>query len=382
MEMFIDAIKERAELDMLFYVPTSVDTSPSSVSRLQESLSAHWQAETRLTLCPREERKRAPSRWEVYGAGALSFFRQQGHRAMSGPRQVDAFEQCLSRKPELLFVHRLGSMCPVMLTRHDLPPVYLDLDDLEHVAFVRRIGQPPTWPAKLLYYLQVPALLWAERRAIRLARQTYVCSNIDRDYLTRRWRLSGVVAVPNAVAVPEPLPLPSEPTLLFLGTYSYEPNVAAAEFLVDRVWPLVRQAVPQARLILAGPSPERIRSYGRRIPGIEYTGFVEDLSALYARVRVVCSPIFSGGGTRFKIVEAAAHGRPVVATRLGAEGLDMQDGREILLHDDAEAFSDACVHLLQDRQLCGRLGAAARQLVVRDYERENVVRLIQHNMFG
>lgn len=382
MEMFIDAIKACAELDMLFYVPSDVDTSPSSVSRLQETLSVHWQAAIRLTLCPRQERKRTLSRWEAYGAGALSFFRQEDYRAMSGPRQVHAFEQCLRREPDLIFAHTLGSMCPVLLAHRDLPAVYFDLDDIGHIGFTRKIAQPPRWPGKRLYYLQLPALWWGERRAIRLARQTYVCSNIDRDYLTRRWRLSGVVAIPNAVAVPEPLPIPSEPTLLFLGAYAYEPNVIAAEFLIDRVWPLVHQAVPRARLILAGPSPQRIRSYGRDIPGVEFTGFAEDLTALYARARVVCSPIFSGGGTRFKIVEAAAYGRPVVATRLGAEGIDMQDGREILLRDDAEAFSQACVNLLQDMQLCEDLGAAARQVVIRDYRRERIVRLIQDNIFG
>jgi glycosyltransferase involved in cell wall biosynthesis len=66
---------------------------------------------------------------------------------------------------------------------------------------------------------------------------------------------------------------------------------------------------------------------------------------------VVCTPILSGGGTRVKIIEAAAYGRPIVSTRIGAEGIEMQDGNGIFLQDDSKSFAEACIRLLNDHEL-------------------------------
>ncbi|MHC5733168.1 MAG: glycosyltransferase family 4 protein, partial [Nostoc sp.] len=86
-------------------------------------------------------------------------------------------------------------------------------------------------------------------------------------------------------------------------------NVIGANFLIENIWPLIYQQHPEARLIIAGKSPENIRTYSDNIPGVEFTGFVPDINALYDQTRVVCCPILSGGGTRLKIIEAAAYGK-------------------------------------------------------------------------
>jgi glycosyltransferase involved in cell wall biosynthesis len=210
-----------------------------------------------------------------------------------------------------------------------------------------------------------------------MARRTFVCSELDRSYLTKWWRLAGVDTVPNAANAVKLLPVASNPTLLFLGSFRYRPNIEAAEFLIEQIWPHVYQAMPEARLIVAGILPARIRGYDVGIPGVEFTGFVDDLAGLYQRARVVCAPILAGGGTRIKIIEAAGYGKAVVATRVGAEGLDMRDGIELLLRDDPGSFADACLQLLNDPVLCERLGRAAHATVSRSYDRANIVSLIQ-----
>lgn len=73
-----------------------------------------------------------------------------------------------------------------MQVQQSLPPVFLDLDDIEHISFMRQIRQPPTGLATQLYYLQVPARFWGEIQAIRKARCSFVCSSRDRRYLTKR----------------------------------------------------------------------------------------------------------------------------------------------------------------------------------------------------
>jgi glycosyltransferase involved in cell wall biosynthesis len=379
--MFIDAMKEKAQFDMLFYVGNGVaDASLAAVARWEDGLSQHWNAQVNLVLCPTRVEHSRPSNWSTYGPGALSFVRQSTYFRTGGRQQVKAFEDCLRRQPDAIFVHRLDAMCPVLLSQQKLPPVLFDLDDIEHVAFARRIKQPPTWRSKRLYYLHLPALFWGEYRAVRLARQTFVCSNPDRDYLARVMRLPGITTIPNAMTIPALQPLTEAPTLLFLGTYAYEPNVAAAEFLLEHIWPRVHRSMPAARLIIAGDYPHNIRLYKANIPGVEFTGFVEKLDALYQRTRVVCCPIQAGSGTRVKIIEAAAFGKPIVSTSMGAEGLELSNNQEIFLRNDPQDFAETCLGLLNNMPLCTRLGASARAAAIKFYDRRNVVGLIQNHL--
>jgi glycosyltransferase involved in cell wall biosynthesis len=273
-------------------------------------------------------------------------------------------------------------MCPMLLTRRRLPPIYLDLDDVEHRVFLRDISQPPAWLTKRLLYLQWPALLWGERRAIKTSRKSFVCSELDARYLKRKWRLPNVGVIPNSIRIPRAQPLTREPVLLFLGMYGYTPNAVAADYLVKSIWPLVRAACSRATLIVAGARPELIPASAQAHPGVEYTGYVADLDELYRRARVVCCPIQSGGGTRIKVIEAAAYGKPIVSTRMGAEGLEFQDAYEIVIRDEPEGFASACVKLFDDDALCTRLGNAARAKASAEYDRQSVIGRIQREIFG
>jgi glycosyltransferase involved in cell wall biosynthesis len=379
MRLFVDAIKEIASLDMLFYVPAGVDTAPSAVDRLEKNLSKYWDASIRLSLC-RSAQESDASKWQRYAAPAFNFFRLPGCFQTSGTTQVRAFERSLDGGPDIVFVHKLSSICPLLLTKITLPPVLLDLDDVEHIVLWRSLWQQPGWRERFLYVARLPSLLWGERRSVRLSSRTFVCSELDRHYLADRWKLPGIAVIPNAVRVPPQQPLVEEPSLLFIGSYLYQPNVDAAEFLIHKVWPHVRQKHPGARLTIAGTPEDRIFGCSSPPPGVSFTGFVDDVASLYSRSRVVCAPILSGGGTRVKIIEAAAYAKAIVATRIGAEGLEMRDGRELLLRDDAVSFAEACLRLLEDPDLSQKLGSAARNLAVQSYDRASVVGLIQKHI--
>ena len=151
---------------------------------------------------------------------------------------------------------------------------------------------------------------------------------------------------------------------------------------MTRIFPLVQRQMPEARLIVAGGMPERVPSFRSPPPGVEFTGFVPDLDKLYAGSRVIACPVTVGGGTRLKLVEAASYGRPMVSTRLGAEGLAFEDGREIVLRDDDEGFATACVQLLRDDAECARLGEAARARMRESYAAEGIVDQITRIMSG
>jgi glycosyltransferase involved in cell wall biosynthesis len=140
---------------------------------------------------------------------------------------------------------------------------------------------------------------------------------------------------------------------------NYYPNIEGLLFFLDDVFPLVKRQRPGARLLIVGqqPPPSILE---RASDDIVVTGLVDDVRPYLERAAVAIAPLRIGGGTRLKIVEAMSMGKAIVATHLGAEGLDVKDGVDILLADTAEDFARHVVRVLDDPLLAQRLGEAAR----------------------
>jgi glycosyltransferase involved in cell wall biosynthesis len=180
-----------------------------------------------------------------------------------------------------------------------------------------------------------------------------------------------VEVVPNAVDPEHFLPRDADPrpdgrTIVFFGAINYFPNTDGILFFLREVWPLVSSSLPGTRLEIVGPRPPP-SVLAHRGPTVEVTGFVEDLRPYLSRASVAVVPLRLGGGTRLKIVEAMAMGKAIVSTSLGAEGIDVRPGVDLLLEDDPRRFADAVVRVLRDRELAVRLGASAREVVVARY---------------
>jgi glycosyltransferase involved in cell wall biosynthesis len=141
----------------------------------------------------------------------------------------------------------------------------------------------------------------------------------------------------------------------------WEPNIDAMEYFCRDIWPGVKAAVPAARLRVVGRNPGwRVQNLAS--DSVEVTGRVASVVQHLKQAAVVVVPLRVGGGTRLKIYEAMAAGKAVVSTSVGAEGLDVHDGRDIILADSAGAFRDGVVALLQDRDLRRRYERAAAEL--------------------
>lgn len=127
-------------------------------------------------------------------------------------------------------------------------------------------------------------------------------------------------------------------TVLFVGNFNHYPNADGFRWISEEVWPIVHRLAPDLKLKLAGPNcPEP--SPTEAAMGIESLGFVDDLNALFDSVAASITPYRFGGGIKIKTLEALASGCPVVTTSIGAEGLDLVDGREALIADDTEQYA-------------------------------------------
>jgi len=167
-------------------------------------------------------------------------------------------------------------------------------------------------------------------------------------------------------------------SVAFTGSLGYRPNADGVTYFLDEVWSLVRQAVPDAVCVIVGrdPFPSLLARRGR--DGVVVTGPVEDVRPYLASAGAVVVPLRAGGGTRLKILEAMATGCGIVSTRVGAEGLDLQDGYELLLADSAHEFARATIELLTNRSLRRRLGKAARHRAEERYDWRFAVDALDH----
>jgi glycosyltransferase involved in cell wall biosynthesis len=200
-----------------------------------------------------------------------------------------------------------------------------------------------------------------------------VCSEVDRGALVELGIDNCVVienCYPGPVSAPGPSQVGAHPTLTMIGTLHYPPNADAARLMARRILPEVRRVLPAAQLRLVGKLGPQVADLADE-PGVVATDVVDDLGPELRRADVAVVPIRFGSGTRIKILEAFAHRIPVVSTTIGAEGLDVEHGRELLLADDPEEFASACVRALVEPALRARLAAAGHARWVLQHRAED-----------
>jgi glycosyltransferase involved in cell wall biosynthesis len=153
----------------------------------------------------------------------------------------------------------------------------------------------------------------------------------------------------------------------FSGVMDYPPNVDAAVYFAEKVFPLVRRAVPTATFHVVGknPAPE-VRDL-EALDGVIVTGTVPDVRDYLRRMEVYVCPMRLGAGMKMKVVEALAVALPVVSTTRGAEGMDLVEGRDIFVVDEPEPFAGIVTRLLGDEALRREYGQWGRQAVERAY---------------
>ncbi|WBB70640.1 glycosyltransferase [Micromonospora sp. WMMD812] len=191
------------------------------------------------------------------------------------------------------------------------------------------------------------AAFWEPRVAARAA-LCVALSPPDADVL-RGWARD-VVITPNGVDVWPYDPSPSDGYALALASYDYEPNVLALRTLVRDVWPLVRAALPAARLVVAGRRSEALGPEFAAAPGVEVLGTLDDVADVYAGAALTVAPATTGGGSQLKLTESMSRGRSVVMSTFAANGLPaaVRGADAYWVADDPDSFAKAVVVGLRD----------------------------------
>lgn len=196
----------------------------------------------------------------------------------------------------------------------------------------------------------------------RAADVTIAVSKDDYHLLSDIEGLRKVFLIPNIVSIYTRKPGKRDPKVVFIGSYTWYPNLGAVKWFASHIWPRIIKAIPQAEFLIIGSDPTEEVLALADIPGIKVVGYVTETKPYLDNAAVSVAPMRVGGGMKGKVNEAMAHGIPVVATKIGAQGFEAVHGKQMMIADDADKFADCVIKLLQDETLQHDIGIAGQDL--------------------
>ena len=233
-------------------------------------------------------------------------------------------------------------------------PTALFQHNVETLLWKRRAEFESKWFDRIVSKFEYVKMRSFERQQARRFHHVIAVSEADRQAMSGMVDPSHISVVPTGVDLAkyryDPDLRPLKGLVVFVGSMDWQPNIDGVEFFCQQVWPLVISKIPDAKFRVVGRDPHpRVKKLSSE--SIEITGTVPSVVDHLREAEVIVVPLRMGGGTRIKIYEGMAMGKATVSTTVGAEGLDVQHGRDILLEDQPSDFANAVVTLLLNQEL-------------------------------
>jgi glycosyltransferase involved in cell wall biosynthesis len=257
------------------------------------------------------------------------------------------------------YLHLVRQLAPNAL-------VNADWHNIDSEVMTRYAQQGPNLPRRLYAWRTLTLLRNHENELLRRCDTHTVCSEREQQALLARGLNRNIEVIPNGVDWSALASLPDDKStrrnLIFVGAMDYHANIDAVLYFVQEIWPSIRERRPELNFVIVGskPAPEIVK-LGEQ-PGVSVTGTVPDVRPHYQTALAAMIPIRIAGGTRLKILEAMAAGVPVVSTSMGAEGIPVTDGKDILLADSVAGFVECAAKLAQSAELWQGIAAEGRKL--------------------
>lgn len=285
--------------------------------------------------------------------------------------EMKAFIEGLLRRQEFDIIAIestwLGHYWPLLKARSEA--TILVLHDLDSEKWQRQAALMPLGRQRLYYICNAWGFRHVEDYLLKRVDLTFVTSQREKKHLHDTYGNHSIEIIPNGVDTESlrPLPISVSTDLLFVGSLSYLPNTDGVLFFASEVMPELHRRFPDLRWMIVGKNaPVAVQSLDG-VNGVEVVGEVPDVEPYYRRCAVSVVPLRAGSGTRLKILEAMAWGRPVVSTMLGCEGLDVEDRQHLLIADRPDDFVKAVAELLTKPELRNSIIHSARDLVENRY---------------
>ena len=287
-------------------------------------------------------------------------------------RAIDEFQ------PDLIHFDTI-SLAPYLDLTGSIPAA-LNHHNIESHMLLLRAAQEKNLLKKLYFWQEGSRLKNYEREVAQRFRLHLVCSDLDGARLEENVGPTSTLTVPNGVDIEYFQPSGSidaqhADSMVFVGDLTWYPNVSAIRFFLQDVWPLIVRERPGATFRIGGRNPPAdVVDISSRDPRVRALGFVDDIRPLVAESMIYVCPIFDGGGTKLKMLDAMAMGKAIVAHPVAAEGLDLIDGQEVLLAEKPDGMARACIRLFDDHTLRANLQIGARRKAESDFSFEMIGR--------
>lgn len=248
-------------------------------------------------------------------------------------------------------------------------PILLVEQTIEYLVY-RHFADEQMIIFKPFLYMDVAKMKYWELNYWEKAKRVVAMSDEDKKTMIGELSSLDVDIVPNGVdsnyfgtKVAEKSKIP---VILYLGNFTWLQNREAVKILVDKVWPKIKKQIPQSKLWIIGKDA---RNFFAHLDGKDIRiDEVSDVREAYQKASVLVAPIYGGGGTRYKNLEAFASGLPVVTTTIGIGGTDAENGEEVIIRDDPDEIANATIKLLSDKNLYKKIAENAKKLVAEKYD--------------
>ena len=241
-------------------------------------------------------------------------------------------------------------------------PSVLFQHNVEGILWRRKAELEARWVDRMVSRLESAKMQVCEPAQVKRFHHVISVSEQDREAMAAMTDASRLSVVPTGVDLDtysyDPGARPSWPIVVFTGSMDWEPNIDGVEFFCSAIWPRVLAEVPEARFQIVGRHPPaRVKRLASE--SVEVTGTVPSVLGFLRGAAVFVVPLRIGGGTRIKLYEGMAMGKATVSTTVGAEGLEVRSGRDLILADDPAAFAEAVIRFLREDDTRRRFEAAA-----------------------
>lgn len=253
-------------------------------------------------------------------------------------------------------------------------PIILVEQTIEYLGYESYADKVKFWPLRQILKVDISKIRRWEEHYWRSCTKLITMSQEDKDFINDTIQSPNKIeVVSNGVDVKwfaqKERQLPKDLTILSVGTFNWLPNVEAVKFLVEKIWPIVKSKLPKSKLWIVGnaPTPE-IFEYQKKDTSITITGGIPDIRDAFTGAHVLVAPVFSGKGTRYKILEAMAAGTPIVASQIAVEGLGVEHGVQVLIGNTAKELAELTVKLLEQPELQKKLAKNGKEFVQTQYD--------------
>ncbi len=255
---------------------------------------------------------------------------------------------------------------PIILDAHNVE-VHRFLSGIETESFLIK------WVGRILA-IKIKKL---EIDLIKKVTTILTCSQVDKNYFANYFPAKNIIVVPNGIDYNyfSSIPVGKKNTILFMGLLSYGPNNDGLRYYFNEIHSLVKEKIIDVQITIIGKNPPAwLTKKAEFDSSINVKGFVKDIRDDIGQAKVCICPLRYGSGTRLKVLEYMASGKPVVSTSKGAEGINLVDGVNILYADEPKIFAEKIIRALTDSNFAKTIGGNGRKIVEKNYSWDKITK--------